>query len=82
MGDNRLIDAVGACSAGLVGVWLDRTGMLGEPDTAPAPDPSGVPVALSEGAGDPEGAGPAEDALEVPRITDLAAVLQFLPSVR
>jgi putative hydrolase of the HAD superfamily len=82
VGDNRLIDAVGAHAAGLVGVWLDRTGMRGEPGTAPAPSPSGDPVGLSEGAGNTEGPGSAEDALEVPRITDLAAVLQFLPSVR
>ncbi|MHA7180929.1 HAD family hydrolase [Arthrobacter sp. MDB2-24] len=82
VGDNRLIDAVGARSAGLVGVWLDRTGMRGEPGTVSAPDASGDPVGLSGGAGNPLGSSSAEDTVEVPRITGLAAVLQFLPSVR
>ncbi|MHA7278709.1 HAD family hydrolase [Arthrobacter sp. MDT2-2] len=82
VGDNRLIDAVGARSAGLVGVWLDRTGMRGEPRPASAPDPWGDPGELSEGAGDPVGSSSGKDTPEVPRITDLAAVLQFLPSVR
>ncbi|MHA7219826.1 HAD family hydrolase [Arthrobacter sp. MDT1-48-3] len=79
VGDNRLVDAVGARSAGLVGVWLDRAGTGRESGTdsgagAAADVPSGgVPV---------PGRASAEDALEVPRITGLAAVLQFLPSVR
>ncbi len=30
VGDNRLIDAVGAGSAGLIGVWLDRSGTVGD----------------------------------------------------
>ncbi|OUM39657.1 HAD family hydrolase [Arthrobacter sedimenti] len=82
VGDNRLIDAVGARSAGLVGVWLDRTGMRGEPGTESAREPSVVPVETPEKAGNPAGPGSAEEALEVPRIADLTAVLQFLPSVR
>jgi putative hydrolase of the HAD superfamily len=52
VGDNRLIDAVGARSAGLLGVWLDRSG------------------------------GGEDAASDVPRITGLRSVLQFLPSIR
>lgn len=37
VGDNRLIDAVGARSAGLVGVWLDRAAAGREADGGPCP---------------------------------------------
>lgn len=61
VGDNRVIDGLGALAAGLWGVWLDRKGSGGaQADDGIDSDP-----------------GPA-----VPRITGLAGVLQFLPSVR
>jgi putative hydrolase of the HAD superfamily len=75
VGDNRLVDAVGARSAGLVGVWLDRAGTGSESGTDSGTwAGSGAVVAPGEDAG--------KGVAEVPRITGLAAVLQFLPSVR
>ncbi|MDQ0735267.1 HAD family hydrolase [Arthrobacter agilis] len=66
VGDNRLVDAVGARDAGLIGVWLDRTG-------------AGRDRGVDSGTGAATGA---EGVPEVPCIAGLAAVLQFLPSVR
>ncbi|WP_258062107.1 HAD family hydrolase [Arthrobacter sp. B0490] len=69
VGDNRLVDAVGARDAGLLGVWLDRTG-------------TGRGSGVDSGTGAVPPGSPGEDAPEVPRIGDLVAVLQFLPPVR
>ncbi|WP_223263043.1 HAD family hydrolase [Arthrobacter sp. NamB2] len=66
VGDNRLVDAEGARAAGLVGVWLDRAGVGSE-----AGSPGGVPDRRAT-----------DRAAEVPRITGLDAVLQFMASVR
>lgn len=71
VGDNRLIDAVGARSAGLVGVWLDRAGK----GLAAGPDDPGrgrYQVAAANGGPD----------LDVPRVAGLGAVLQFVASFR
>lgn len=76
VGDNRLIDAVGARSAGLVGAWLDRAGRGGKQAPEQAPE---------QAFGQALGQAPrsvAENAPAVPRIARLADVLQFLPSVR
>ncbi|MHA7264011.1 HAD family hydrolase [Arthrobacter sp. TMN-37] len=70
VGDNPDLDARGADAAGLVGVWLDRRAA-----GAPA---RGAASGARAGAAD--NGGTAGEGLR--RITDLGAVLQFLPSFR
>jgi putative hydrolase of the HAD superfamily len=88
IGDNRLIDAVGSQQAGLVGIWLDRTGGVRDSgtDSGSAQHPAHTAPAASrtpaDGTGDRTGEALFEDAAPVDRVEGLAAVLQFLPSVR
>jgi putative hydrolase of the HAD superfamily len=82
VGDNRLIDAVGARDAGLVGVWLDRTGAGREHGTDSGSGAGMPPGGAVEDAGESAREGASTAAPEVPRIGGLADVLQFLPSVR
>lgn len=67
VGDNRVVDGIGARAAGLIGVWLDRSGA------------GHVPPAVSTGMTGTAQEMPADG---LPSIGTLDAVLQFIPSVR